>query len=143
MKPSTWVMDNECSTDLKAALNKEKIDWQLVPPHNHRANAAERGIQTFKHHFKACLATIDPDFPMREWDRLLVQAELTLNLLRSSRVNPKLFAYAYLFGQFDYNKTPLVPPGTKVVAHTKTSKRASWELNGEQGWYVGPSPDHY
>ena len=29
-----------------------------------------------------------------EWDRLLFQAELTLNLLRSSRVNPKLSAYA-------------------------------------------------
>lgn len=80
---------------------------------------------------------------MREWGRLLVQAELTLNLLHSARVNPKLSAYAYLFGQFDYNKKPIVPPGTKVVAHTKVSKRASWELNGEQGWYIGPSPNHY
>ena len=114
-----------------------------MPPHNHRANAAERAIQTFKHHFKSCLATIDPDFPIREWDRLLTQAELTLNLLQTARVNPSLSAYAYLFGNFDYNRTPLVPLGTKVVAHTKTSKRASWELNGKQGWYIGPSLNHY
>ena len=80
---------------------------------------------------------------MRESDRLLPQTEIRLNLLRSARVNPKLSAYVYLFGQFDYNKTPLVPPGTRVVAHTKVSKRASCQLNGEQGWYIGPSLDHY
>ena len=74
MKPKTWVMDNECSIDLQTALQIEDIEWQLVPPHNHRANAAERAIQTFKHHFKACLSTIDPDFPLCEWDRLLHQA---------------------------------------------------------------------
>ena len=31
----------------------------------------------------------------------------------------------------------------KVVAHNKPAKRASWELNGEKGWYIGPSEDHY
>jgi len=36
-------------------------------------------------------------------DRLLEQAFLTLNLLRASKVNPKLSAYAYLFGNFDFN----------------------------------------
>jgi hypothetical protein len=50
----------------------------------------------------------------------LFQVELTLNVLHSSRVNPKLLAYAYyLNGHFDFNKTPLAPPGTKVVIHTK------------------------
>ena len=62
-KPSVWIMDNECSQDLKLALTKEAIEWQLVPPHHHRANLAERAIQTFKAHFKSFLATADPDFP--------------------------------------------------------------------------------
>ena len=79
-----------------------------------------------------CLATIDPDFPMREWDRLLTQAELTLNLLRSARVNLKCSVYAYLLRQFDYNKKPLVPPGTKAIAQIKVSKHASLELNGDR-----------
>ena len=136
-------MDNKCSNDLKQALNKADITLQLVPPHLHQRNKAEQAIQTFKNHFKAILATIDPAFPLREWDRLLVQGELTLNLLRTSTINPKLSAYAYIFGQFDYNKTPLVPPGTKIVAHNKPSNRASWELNEEQGWYIGPSLEHY
>ena len=81
LQPTTYIMDNEFSDDMKIALRKEKIQHQLVPPNCHRANAAERAIQTFKNHFKAGLATLDPDFPVKEWDRLLPQAELTLNLL--------------------------------------------------------------
>ena len=32
---------------------EEKIQMQLVEPHNHQVNAAEREIQTFKNHFIA------------------------------------------------------------------------------------------
>ena len=115
----------------------------MLPPNRHRENIAERVIQTFKHHIKACLESLDPNYPLREWDRLLPQAELTLNLLRSVHVNPKLLVWAYLFGQFDYNKTPLVPPGTKVLAHDKPTTRSSWALHGEYGWTIGPSLEHY
>ena len=79
-------------------MEKENITYQLVPPQIHRPNLAERAIQTFKNHLKAGLATVDPDFPLAEWDRLIPQANITLNLLRSARVNPKLSAYAYIFG---------------------------------------------
>ena len=61
---------------------------------------------------------------------------MTLNMLRSSRINPKLSAYALLFGELDYNKTPLVPPGTKVLAHKKPDDRASWAFNGEEGYSI-------
>ena len=143
VQPSTCIMDNECSNDLKQALTKQNVSWQLVPLHNNRANRAERAIQTFKTHFKACLVTINDEFLMREWDRLLYQVEFTLTLLRSAKANSNLSAYAYLFGEFDYNKTPIVPPGTRVVAHTKPQQQASWELNGEQGWYIGPAQNRY
>ena len=96
-----------------------------------------------KGHFKVGLSTVDPNFPIREWDRLINQAEITLNLLRISRANPKLSAYAYLFGQFDYNKTPIIPPGTQVLVHDKADKRSTLALNGEQGWTIGTSPEYY
>ena len=115
----------------------------MVPPHCHRVNLAERAIQTFKRHFKAGLASVDPFFPFTEWDRLLPQAVTSLNLPRSPRINPNLSAYAYVFGKFDYNKTPLAPPGTRVVNHDTPEKRATWVLNGETGWTVDPVPDHY
>lgn len=119
------------------------MDYHLVPPHNHRRNAAERAIRTYKNHFLAGLASVHPDYPISQWDRLIFQSTLTLNHLRNSRVNPKLSAYAYLFGVFDFNKTPLAPPGTKVLMHDKANNRASWAYHGTDGWYVGPSMEHY
>ena len=91
-----YVLDNECSAKFKDTLQHHEIDFEVVPPHQHRRNAAERAIRTFKNHFLAGLATTHSDFPISEWDRLLPQAIITLNLLRNSRVNPKLSAYSYL-----------------------------------------------
>ena len=89
------------------------------------------------------LATYHPDFPINEWDRLIEQATLTLNLLRTARSNPNLSAHAYLFGTYDFNAHPLAPPGTKVVLHKKADKRESWQYHGVEAWYVGPSLEHY
>ncbi len=130
-------------TDFKSALTKHRIIYQLVPPHVHRRNAAERAIQTFKNHFLAGLASTDSTFPISEWDRLLPQAQLTLNLLRNSRVNPKLSSHAYLFGNFNFNASPLAPPGIKIAIHKKPSQRSSWSYLATEGFYVGPSMNHY
>ena len=64
---------------------------------------------------------------------ILPQAVTSLNLIRSARINPNLSSYAYVFRQFDYNKTPLAPPGTRVVAHDTPEKRAMWVLNVDTG----------
>ena len=61
--PSTYIMDNEASVELKVAMNHSQTKYQLVPPHNYRSNLAERATQTFKHHFKAGLVSVDPKFP--------------------------------------------------------------------------------
>ena len=111
------MLDNEFSNKLKKTSKKHDIQHQFVPPHIHQANAAERAIWTFKAHFLAGLASCDPLFPIAEWDCLLEQAELTLNLLHTSRYNPRLSAHAYLHGVHDFNREPLAPPGTKVIIH--------------------------
>jgi hypothetical protein len=87
-KPKLQKMDNEASAELKKYFTEKEMNYQLVPPNCHRTNAAERAIGTFKEHFKAGLATVDPDFPAHLWYRLFPQAEITLNLLRSSRLHP-------------------------------------------------------
>ena len=98
VKPNMYIMDNECSADLQMEIGKQKIAFQLVPAYDHRRNTAERAIQTLKNHLKAGLASFDPKFPIKEWDRLLPQCEITLNLLRAARIYPKLSAYAYMNG---------------------------------------------
>jgi hypothetical protein len=142
-RPKLHRLDNECSTILKTFLTDEAIDYQLVPPGVHRRNAAERAIRTFQNHFIAGLCSVDKDFPIHLWDHLVTQAELTLNLLRSSRINPKLSAHAQINGHFDYNRTPLGPPGCRVLAHVKTSDRTTWSPHGLDGWYVGPATESY
>ena len=91
----------------------------------------------------AGLASVHPAFPISEWDRLINQCNITLNLLRASRIHPHLSAYSGLFGNFDFLRTPLAPPGTKIVFHNKPSQRASWAFHGQEGWYIGPAMDHY
>ena len=76
-----------------------------------RRNIAEKAIQTFKHHFIAILCGTDETFPMHLWGRLLEQAEHTLNMLRPSRITPKVSAYAYLHGMHSYNANPFAPLG--------------------------------
>ena len=65
-KANTYILDNEFSGDLKYALEAADIKYQLVPPGQHRRNAAERAIRTFKNHFLSCLVTCHPSYPIRE-----------------------------------------------------------------------------
>jgi hypothetical protein len=59
----THWMDNEASKAIKELLVDEfGLDYQLVPPHIHQRNAAERAIRTFKNHFIAGLCSADPSF---------------------------------------------------------------------------------
>ena len=58
-----YTLDNEYSNDLRSAFTKHNISFQLERTHFHRANDAERAIQTFKTHLKARLASLDPNFP--------------------------------------------------------------------------------
>jgi hypothetical protein len=121
----------------------EKIRIQLVPPHNHQANAAEQAIATFKEHFIAALDTVDQLCPLQLWDEFLLQVELTLNMLRFSRRNPKISANQEVYGAFDFNKTPLAPLGTKALIYDNPTLQASWAPHATDGYYVGPAPNHY
>ena len=115
-KPLLQILDNEASKLLQGEMYNQQIQWQLVPPVNHRRNAAERQICTFKNHFISILAGTNLDFPLHLWDKLIPQACITINLLRNYHRNPQLSAEAHLNDNFDYNTIPLDPPGTKVVA---------------------------
>jgi hypothetical protein len=92
LKPKLMKLDNEASKLLKTYLHQQNITFQVVPPYSHRRNSAERAIRSFKYHLIAGLCSTDKSFPMHMWDILLPQAVITLNMLRTSRINPKLSA---------------------------------------------------
>ena len=57
----------------------------------------------------------DLSFPMIALDTFMPQANIKINLLLNSRINPKLLAHAQIFGQFDHNKTLLALPECKCI----------------------------
>ena len=86
-------MDNKVLEALKQYFEDSDIQFQLVPPHMNRRNAAERSVRTFKKHFIAALCTVEPLFPLYLWNRLLPQVTMTLTMLRQYRLNPELSNY--------------------------------------------------
>jgi hypothetical protein len=115
-------------------MDEEDIDFQLAPPQVHRQNAAECAIRTFKNHVIAVLCSTNMDFPLNLRDKILPQCLITLDLLRRSRINPQLSSQAHMHGAFDFNFTPLAPPGTKVLIHEKPDIRQTWAPRAIEGW---------
>jgi hypothetical protein len=128
---------------LKTYLHQQNITFQLVPPYSHRRNSAERAIISFKDHLIAGLCSTDKSFPMHLWDRLLPQAVITLNMLRTSIINPKLSAATHIYGQYDFNTAPMAPQGTRSIAHETPNRRRTWAPHGQDGWYIGPGLENY
>jgi hypothetical protein len=143
LKPKLVKLDNEASKLLKDYLHQQDIKFQFVPPYSHRRNSAERAIKSFKDHFIAGLCSTDKSFPRHFWDRILPHAVMTLNMLRTSRINPKLSAATHIFGQYDVYRAPMAPLGTRIIAHETPGSRRTWAPHGKDGWYIGPALEDY
>ena len=118
-QPHTYVLYNEVSNTLKKSFEKYTVNYQLLPPHSHRENKSERSIRNFKDHFKAVFDTLDPDFPIAHWGIMLTQAVITM----------KISVYTYIFGDYNFNTTPISPPSIKVVVHSNPDQLLTWDLN--------------
>jgi hypothetical protein len=68
---------------------------------------------------------------------------MTLNMRRTSRINPKLSPYQQIWRNFDFNKTPMAPPGCKVIVHERSLEQGTWASHGIKGFYIGPAMHHY
>ena len=133
INPGFHFMDIEAYTALKMPMTPMKIKYKLVPSRNHIENHVKRAIQSFKNHFIEGLCSVDKDFNLKLWDRLLQQAIISLNLIIQSRTLPQLSAYTHIYGEFDFNCTPLSSPGTRLVIHNSTNNHASWAQHGQDG----------
>ena len=89
LSPKMHYIDNECPKVLQQFMTEKEELFQLVPPHLHRRNSAERAIQTFKNHFIAGLASVKKNFPIHIWCRLLPHCLLTLTPPPSINNQPK------------------------------------------------------
>ncbi|KAL7477858.1 hypothetical protein ACHAW6_003650 [Cyclotella cf. meneghiniana] len=141
--PNWHILDNEAPEAFKQAIQDNQCRVELTPANQHRRNAAERAIQTFKGHFIALLAGVSDNFPIHQWNELLPQTILMLNLLQQSNVAPNTSAYAYHHGSFDYNRMPLAPMGCAVQFHIKPNRRKTFGEHSSNGGYLKTLPEHY
>ena len=140
--PHFEILDNALDAITAAALTKRGISYQLVPPNNKRRNSAERANRTAENQVICCFAGADKSFDTKLNGHLLLpQAEITLNLLRESNTEPGVSAYVALRGIFDFNATPMAPPGCPVVVYNK--QRPKLAAHGVRGYYIGPALKHY
>ncbi len=95
-KPKLNIMDNHATQYIKKILTKYDCKLQVVEPHNHWVNATKQVIQMFKEAFIAALVTIDSKFPLQLWNRLTLQVQDTLNMLRTLQIDPTVLAYKIL-----------------------------------------------
>jgi hypothetical protein len=128
---------------LKGIRDKLSTLWMADLIWEIKAKGMDYQIASPGDHFIAVLYGADSGFPAKQWDRLIKQAVMTLNMCRPSRINPKLSAYQQVWGNFDFNKTPLAPPGCKVVVHERAMEREAWACHGIVGYYIGPAMKHY
>ena len=143
IKPNHEVMDNILAKEIEDNLNQLEIAIHLVPPHDHRTNKAERAIRTFKNHWIASVAGCSSSMPLGGVKHFLEQILITLNLLRNSRRNPHLSAYADLKGPYDNNAHPLHPLGTRCIILDDPQVRPSFANHGTECYSVGPALKHY
>ena len=80
---------------------------------------------------------------MSKWFKLVEQGNITLNLLRPSRLNPKLSAYAQVFGALYDQKTPLNLPGMKLLAHVLPIDHRLFDPHAIKGFSVGVAIENY
>ena len=78
-------MDNDVLELLRETIEKE-CKLELVPPQCHIQNVANVTIKKFKAQCIAILACLPASFSIRLGCELLIQAELTLNILQSSHI---------------------------------------------------------
>jgi hypothetical protein len=115
IQPKKQMLDNEAPRDYLDTIKEQGLEWELIPPHNHRRNVAKRAIQTAKGHIIVNVMGCDPTFPLKEWHRILPQIEMTLNMLRASNVRPMISAHTYVYRQHDYKSDAI---GTIGMCHT-------------------------
>ena len=102
--PKLNITDNEASTTLKRLLQKDRAVAQLAPPHSHKRNSVERAIHNFMNDFVSGLASVDNNFPIYLWCRMVKQSYITINSLITLITNPRLSEYKIyiyiIFGKY-------------------------------------------
>ena len=69
---------------------------------------------------------------------------MTLNMVRRSRINPRLSAYQQIWGNYDFTKHPMGIAGCKTITHLLRPKdRPCFSVHGIDGFYIEPDMESF
>ena len=108
-----------------------------------RKNPAERALQTYKSCIKSTIALLPPTFSITLWWKLLLQIDLSVNIVRKFSQNPLLSAWAAMEGEYHFDLTSIAPAGTEMLMHEKPGCRRMFGYNAKNAWYTAPCFRHY
>ena len=63
-KPKLHKLDNETFTDVEEFITAQQAKYQYTPPDMHRSNAADKGVQIYKNHLTAGIASLPDESPI-------------------------------------------------------------------------------
>ena len=140
--PKFNIVDNMASKSVQDYLEDRNIVIQPVEPHNHRDNESGRSVHTYKNHSIAGLCSCNDNFPTIMWRKLIRQYQDSLNMLRTSRVLPKVSVYHALEGPHYFNQIIFAPPVTRATILTPPERRYSLGSRALDAWYIRPEYHH-
>ena len=124
-------------------MTANDVEYQLTLKLKHSRSSSEKAIQAWKYHFLSGMESTHSDFPLSQWCKLVEQGNINLNLLCPPRLNPKLSAYAQVFGAFYYHRTIFPPPIMKLLTQVFPIYRRLFDPNAIKGFSVGVAMEHY
>ena len=136
-------LENYCWNQLNNYIILVGFDYQLVPLCIRWHSFSEWVVQPFNNHFVAGLASVHKNFWINFLWHILPHCFLTINLLRSSCLSPKLLAQSYLHGTFGFNDTPHCYAQNKNICSWQAVNRSSWGIWVIKVWCLVPKPHHY
>ena len=132
MKPRPWVI-----------LRYIIVNMLTCAPYIYRYNVVERAIYTFKNHLIASICKCGTRFTARKWDRIIPQAVLTFNIIRSVNHNPTLSAHHAIIWKFNFSTISVTPYGYKVLVCLKLGQRKTFGSHGIDSYYINSSLNSY
>ena len=66
-----------------------------------------------------------------------------MNLLQTYRTCPKISTYAHLHGTYNFDTTPLAPPGVRALLYNDPNHRVSYGVHGDEEYYRNTALEHY
>ena len=141
--PTHKVPDNEISTAYRLEIENTSMNYQLVPPDDHRRNLAEKSIKTCKDHFIRTMSRKEEIFPAHLWCQAIPQAKRQLLLLRKSNVNPKISAHDYVYEPHDYNAAHFVTIGMETLVYDNPKIRRTFAEHCSKGFVLVTAFENY